>query len=295
LWLPGGRLQFAMIPMNFLAADQTAGYIDSGFWADEAAAYARHYGNVAVLSSSKESGYSSFPQWPTTIPENLAYLHLTTNNTIYGTQLHAEPEAAVPIIADMSSDILSRQRDYSRYALFYAVAQKNIGAAGVTLVVVRRDMLQRICRKLPPMLDYNAHVQAGSVLNTPPVFSIYTSLLMLRWIKQQGIETIEQQNREKARLLYEELERNSLFTPIVDPASRSWMNVVFRSVDPVAEQAFLTLCAENGIEHIRGHRKAGAFRASLYNAMPLEAVQQLVNLMREFESSRQGVAGTNRV
>ncbi len=286
LWLPGGRLQFSMIPMNFLAEDKTAGYIDSGFWADEAIRYGRYHGGISVLASSKEQNYTRYPEWPSVIPDELAYVHLTTNNTIYGTQCHTLPVIQAPLIADMSSDILSMKRDYTRYALFYAVAQKNLGTAGVTLVVIRKDMLPRICRKLPPILDYAAHVKAGSVLNTPPVFPVYTSLLVLRWIQQQGIEKIEQQNREKAELLYAELERNKLFEPLVAPDSRSLMNVVFKTISPDAEQAFLDFCEHNGVLNIKGHRNAGAFRASLYNAMPVEAVKQLVNLMQEFESRR---------
>ncbi len=283
LWLPGGRLQFAMIPMNFLKEDRTAGYVDSGFWADEAIQYALHYGNVSILASSKEQHYTYYPKLLSDNTDQLAYVHLTTNNTIYGTQIKTLPAIPAPLVADMSSDILSMKRDYTRYALFYAVAQKNLGAAGVTLVVIRKDMLPRICRPLPPILDYNAHVEAGSVLNTPPVFSIYTSLLVLRWIKQQGIDRIEQQNREKAGLLYAELERNPLFHAPVREDSRSLMNVVFKAVTPDVEQVFLTLCADNGIVNIKGHRSAGAFRASLYNSMPVEAVQKLVVVMQEFE------------
>lgn len=281
----GGRLQFCMIPMNFM--NGTAGYIDSGAWAAEAIEYARHYGDVHVLASSKEDGYKHLPEWPQPIPTDLSYLHITTNNTIYGTQLGELPDTEVPLIADMGSDILSMKRDYAKCAVFYAVAQKNIGAAGNTLVVLHKDMLGRINKGLPPMLDYAAHVKKNSVLNTPAVSAIYHTLLMLRWTKAKGMEHIERENREKARLLYEEIDRNMLFAGTVHPPHRSLMNVCFTAKDKATETAFVQLCAANNITGIEGHRSAGAFRVSLYNAIPLSAVQQLVALMREFEEQYQ--------
>ena len=201
LWLHGGgRLQFAMIPMNFLGENDTAGYIDSGHWAAEAAEYGMHYGGTDILSTSRDSNYKCLPEWPRKISDSLAYLHYTTNNTIYGTQWRNIPKCNVPLIADMSSDIFSKKMDYSNCSLFYAAAQKNIGPAGVTLVVIRKDMLDRIVRDLPPMLSYKAQVEQHSVLNTSPVFAIYTSLLTLRWTKAKGIDTIEQENRKKAEV-----------------------------------------------------------------------------------------------
>lgn len=287
LWLQGGgRLQFAMIPMNFLGPDQTAGYIDSGFWAHDAQEHARLYGNVHTLASSREQHYRSLPQLPQDTPAALSYVHLTTNNTIFGTQLQQTPDIAAPLIADMSSDIFSGQRDYNRYDLFYAVAQKNIGAAGVTLVVLRKKMLDRIVRDLSPALDYRQQVLHRSVLNTPPVFAIYTSLLTLRWTKAQGIAALENTNREKAALLYAEIDRNPLFEGITDIAARSRMNAVFRAVDPDTGSRFLNYCQENGVEGISGHRSVGGFRVSMYNATSVEQVAYLVSLMRTFEQQQ---------
>lgn len=286
LWMHGGgRLQFAMMPMNFLGDKQTAGYIDSGYWAADAINYAKHYGNVAVLASSKEDNYTHLPEWPVAIPKDIAYLHITTNNTIYGTQCHYVPKVDVPLIADMSSDIFSKQMDYTNCDAFYAVAQKNIGAAGVTMVAIKKAMLQHSKRTLTPMLSYAAHAKAGSVLNTPPVFAIYTALLMLRWIKEKGITTIEKENNEKATLLYNEIERNTLFDCIVqNVADRSKMNVCFTAKQHEHEKSFISFCEAYNVTGIEGHRSVGAFRASLYNAISLADVQQLVILMQQFEN-----------
>lgn len=282
LWLHGGgRLQFCMVPLNFL--DGAAGYIDSGHWANEAMSYARYYGNVEVLSSSKDDNYTHLPEWPKEIPSSLSYLHFTTNNTIFGTQWPEIPKTNIPQIADMSSDIFSRKMEYSNCAMFYAVAQKNIGPAGTTLAVVRKDMLSRIKRTIPPMLDYAAHVSKGSVLNTPPVFAIYTSLLTLRWTKAKGIETIEQDNRAKAKLLYEEISRNSLFHTVIKVSDRSMMNACFAAVQKEHEKSFINFCTERNITGVEGHRSVGAFRASLYNAISLQDVQELVQAMQDFE------------
>lgn len=284
LWLHGGgRLQFCMIPMNFLGETETAGYIDSGYWSSEAIGYAKHYGHVSLLASSRDVNYSHLPAWPANIPSDLAYLHITTNNTIYGTQWQNIPKTEVPLIADMSSDIFSRQRVYTNCAMFYAVAQKNIGPAGATLAVVRKDMLQHIKRKLPPMLSFAAHAEKNSVLNTPPVFAIYTSMLYLRWTKAKGIEAIERENTAKAALLYEEIGRNSLFHTAVAAGDRSTMNVCFAAGNAQHEQGFINFCAQNGITGIEGHRSVGAFRVSMYNAISLQDVQYLVNVMQEFE------------
>lgn len=284
LWLQGGgRHQFAMIPMNFLGTENTAGYIDSGHWSADALGAARYYGQVNILASSKADQYRHLPAWPDTVNKDLAYVHFTTNNTIYGTQWPAIPGCEVPLFADMSSDIFSVQRDYSRCALFYAVVQKNIGAAGATLVVVRKDMLGRIKRNLPDSLNYAAQAKAKSLLNTPPVFSIYSSLLMLRWIKEKGMATIEQENREKAGMLYQCLENTPAFELIVQPESRSLMNIVFRGKDARTEELFREKCREAGIEGINGHRSVGGFRASLYNAVSLEDTRQLVQVLEDFQ------------
>ncbi len=284
LWMHGGgRLQFAMIPMNFLGEDDTAGYIDSGSWSADAIRHAEYYGKVQVLSSSKEDNYSHLPVWPQDIPANLAYMHITTNNTIYGTQWQNVPKVNMPLVADMSSDIFSRRVEYNNCAMFYAVAQKNIGPAGATLVVLRKDMLQRISRKLPPMLNYAEHVAKQSVLNTPPVFPIYVSLLTLRWIKERGIDKIEAENEIKAALLYDEIERNSLFSSPVGKDSRSVMNVCYSAVDEKTERLFIDFCEESGIVNIKGHRTVGGFRASLYNAITVDDVKYVVAAMQEFE------------
>ncbi|XZF13159.1 3-phosphoserine/phosphohydroxythreonine transaminase [Chitinophagaceae bacterium MMS25-I14] len=286
LWLQGGgRMQFAMVPMNFLGADDTAGYIDSGHWSNEAAESASYYGKTSILASSRGDNYTHLPQWPEITDSRLKYVHITTNNTIYGTQWRNIPSCEVPLIADMSSDILSCKRDYTNYAMFYAVAQKNLGAAGNTMVAIRKDMLGRIVRKVPEILDYNALASKNSMVNTPPVFAIYVSLLVMRWIKNKGMDTIAQENTDKANLLYGELERNPLFTSLVEKESRSQMNVVFRGTGKEMEQAFLKACTEQGITGIEGHRSVGAFRASLYNAITLQDVQQLVNVMQEFEKN----------
>ncbi len=283
LWLHGGgRLQFCMVPMNFLGENETAGFIDSGYWATQAIEYASYYGKIKVLASGKGTGYQSLPEWPV-VPPELTYVHITTNNTIFGTQIKDIPYTNVPLIADMSSDIFSRDIDYSRFDMFYACAQKNIGPAGVTLAVVNKQLLKFKKRAIPPMLDYGEHVKKGSVLNTPPVFAIYTSLLTLRWIKEKGIEQIDKENKIKAALLYDEIERNTLFHFTVNRMDRSKMNVCFHAKDKETENAFKQYCEENGITGIEGHWSAGAFRVSLYNAISIADVEQLVATMKEFE------------
>ncbi len=283
LWLQGGgRLQFAMAPMNFLGAEETAGYIDSGSWSSAAIEYAGYYGNVKVLSSSKEQNYNELPQWPT-VNEDLAYIHCTTNNTIYGTQWKDIPNSDVSVIADMSSDIFSRKVSFKNCAMFYAVAQKNIGPAGATLVVVRKDMLKNIKRPIPSILDYNLFAEKNSVLNTPPVFAIYTSMLMLRWVKQKGLDTLENDNRRKAELLYNEIERNSLFRTQVKAEDRSMMNICFLPVKDELKEEFINYCEERNMTGIAGHRSVGGFRVSLYNAITIQDVEQLVAVMQEFE------------
>jgi phosphoserine aminotransferase len=280
LWLQGGgRHQFAMVPMNFLGEKATAGYIDSGHWSADALKTAKHYGQVEVLASSRENNYTHLPPWPAAIDKNLSYVHLTTNNTIYGTQWPDIPECPVPLITDMSSDIFSVQRNYSRCALFYAVVQKNVGPAGATLVVVRKDMLGKTVRSLPDVFSYQGQAAANSLLNTPPVFAIYTSMLMLRWIAVKGIARIEAENRAKAQLLYDCIERHPAFYAVAAPGSRSLMNVVFRSHHEEAEKALIARSKEANIEGIQGHRSVGGFRASLYNAVTLAEVQQLVDVI----------------
>lgn len=285
LWLQGGgRQQFAMVPMNYLPENGRAGYLDSGHWASDAIANATLYGDPLVLSSTREINYTRLPEWPEYFPADLNYVHLTTNNTIYGTQWQTVQGCPVPLIADMSSDMFSMQRDYSRFDLIYAVAQKNLGPAGVTLVIVSKEMLNRSVRELPDAFNYAAQAKAGSMLNTPPVAAIYSSMLVLRWIAARGIGRIEADNREKARILYAEIDRNPLFQSPVAPASRSLMNAVFTMPDKNHEGAFLNFASEQGIEGIKGHRSVGGFRASMYNAVSIADVQALVHVMQDFES-----------
>ncbi len=285
LWLQGGgRMQFAMVPMNSLAPGKTGAYADTGHWAHDALETARQYGEAAAVTSSRDAKYRFIPPVPATLPAGTAYLHLTTNNTIYGTQYTALPEAGVPLVADMSSDFLSRKLDFQACGLFYAVAQKNLGPAGATLVAVRKDFLAGMRDDLAPILSYKAHAAAHSVLNTPPVFAVYTSLLVLRWIAGEGLDVLEARNERKAAALYAELERNTLFEPLVGPPHRSRMNAVFRGRDAAVEKAFLPFAAERGIGGIEGHRSVGGFRASLYNAVSEESVQALVGALRDFEA-----------
>jgi phosphoserine aminotransferase len=290
MWLHGGgRMQFCMVPMNFLGMDDVAGYIDTDHWSHSALEYAKYYGHVQVLASSKDDNYNHLPLWPQNIPSHLAYLHYTSNNTIYGTQWPSVPKCNVPLIADMSSDILSAKRDYAHCDMFYAAAQKNIGPAGVTLAVMRKDMFQRIKRTLPSMLDYKAQAKENSILNTAPVFAIYTALLMLRWTKAKGIDNIEKENRQKAQVLYDEVERNTLFNLFVtNKQDRSLMNVCFIAVDLATEKKFLQFCEERNINGVKGHRSVGGFRVSLYNAVTMQATKQLVEAMKEFEKSYNG-------
>lgn len=286
LWLQGGRLQFDMIPMNFLASENTAAYFDSGHWAAEAAEAATHYGHVNILASSKENNYNRLPDIPSFIPGNLSYLYLTTNNTIYGTQWKSLPNTKAPLIADMSSDILSRKFNYSSCAMFFAVAQKNIGPAGVTLVAIHKDFLKKQVRTLSPMLDYVQHARQHSVLNTPPVFAIYTSLLTLRWINKRSLHVISKENHAKAQVLYEEIDHNPFFTAtVVNRLHRSDMNICFLAKDKQTEMGFSKLCEENGVTGIAGHRSVGGFRASLYNAISLADVGKLVSLMQQYGAS----------
>jgi phosphoserine aminotransferase len=285
LWLHGGgRLQFCMIPMNFLPGNGFAGYIDSGRWSEEALEYARHYGDVQILASSKADNYNHLPDWPAAISPQLSYIHFTTNNTIFGTQWYYVPKTDVPLIADMSSDILSRRHDYTRYAMFYAAVQKNLGTPGVSLTVIRKDMLERITRDLPPMLNYKAQAKENSILNTANVFGVYVSLLMLRWTKAKGIDNIERENKLKAELLYNAIDNSRIFTPHVkEKAHRSTMNICFTAYTPASEKEFLALCEKNDIIGIAGHRFVGGFRVSLYNAVSLASVERLIEIMKEFE------------
>jgi phosphoserine aminotransferase len=288
IWTHGGaRMQFTMVPMNLLGAGQEAAYIDSGHWAHEAAAYGRYYGNTKIIASSAGDKYNSLPTWPEIAPGSHAYVHLTTNNTVYGTQWQNIPTSAVPLIADMSSDILSGPQDYSRFAVVYAAAQKNLGIAGVALAAIRKDMLQKSASDLAPILSYKSHVAENSLVNTTNVFGVFSALLMLRWIKQKGMDAITRDNLAKSELLYRTLDSSKVFTAnVTNPAHRSKMNVCFSVATKEQETAFLSLCERNHIVGIKGHRIAGGFRASLYNAISIDAVASLVAVMQEFEAAQ---------
>ena len=287
LFLHGGAsTQFFQIPMNLLNEGETAAYLDCGTWGTKAIKEARLYGHVDVVASSKDKNYTYIPKGYE-IPANAKYFHYTTNNTIEGTQMHSIPDTKVPLVADMSSDILSRVMDFNRFDLIYAGAQKNIGAAGVNLVVVKKDILGKVIRKLPTMMDYREHIAAGSLLNTPPVFAVYVCMLTLRWLKAQGgIAAIEKINDRKTALLYDTLDSLPLFRPTVAKEDRSKMNVVFVIDNPELEKEFLAICKDNGMVGIKGHRSAGGFRASLYNALPLESVEVLTELMKDFATKK---------
>jgi len=246
----------------------------------------RFFGPVDVVCSSKEVHYSQIPK-KFNIPAKSRYFHITTNNTIYGTQWHKFPETKVPVIADMSSDIFSRKLNFNKFSLIYAGAQKNLGPAGVTLVVVRKSILGKISRKIPSMMDYQVHIENGSLFNTPPVFAIYISMLTLRWLKQQGgIAAIEKVNQKKSDLLYQEIDTNPLFRGTVAREDRSRMNVCFVIQEPALENEFLEFCRNEDIAGIKGHRTTGGFRVSLYNAMPLDSVEFLVESMRFFANKK---------
>lgn len=283
LFLHGGAsTQFFQVPMNLLDEKATAAYLDCGTWGTKAIKEAKLFGNVTMVASSKDKDYTYIPK-AYIIPADAAYFHYTTNNTIEGTEMHAVPDTAVPLVADMSSDILSRSLDYNRFALIYAGAQKNAGAAGVNMVIVKKDILGKVNRKLPSMMDYRSHIENGSMLNTPPVFAVYVCMLTLRWLKKQGgVPAIEKLNAAKSALLYNTLDALPLFTPKVAREDRSLMNVVWIMNDAALEKQFLEECKGAGMVGVKGHRSVGGFRASLYNALGIESVQALVDLMTDF-------------
>jgi phosphoserine aminotransferase len=278
----GGWSQFYMVPMNLLNEDETAEYFDTGRWAHGAMEEAKVYGKVHVACSSKEQNYNHIPK-NYSISDSSIYLHITSNNTVYGTQLHWWPETKIPVVADMSSDIFSRQLDFNRFDLIYAVAQKNMGIAGTTMVVLNKNLLGSVKRHLPRMLDYKGHIEAGSMANTPSVFAVYVSYLTLQWIKKEGLKTIEERNRRKAQQLYDTIDASSLFKGSVAKEDRSSMNVCFVMNEKALEEKFLDYASKQGIVGIKGYRVVGGFRASIYNAMPESGVAQLVEAMKEFE------------
>jgi len=284
LFLQGGAsTQFAMVPYNLLPSDGKAAYVESGVWANKALKEAKYFGNVEVIATAKEDNFKHIPK-DFEVPTDAAYLHLTSNNTIYGTQLHQFPKSPIPVICDMSSDIFSRVINVADFGLIYAGAQKNMGAAGTNLLVVNKNILGKLKRPIPAIMDYRNHIEAKSMLNTPPVFAIYVSMLTLRWLKEHGgVEAMEKLNNEKSQLLYGAIDDSKIFKGTVAKEDRSKMNVCFVMEDSEKEKAFLDFAKQNNIYGIKGHRSVGGFRASLYNALPLSSVQYLVEKMHEFE------------
>ena len=286
LFLHGGAsTQFFQVPMNLLDEKATASYTDTGIWGAKAIKEAKLFGKVEVACSSKEANYSFLPKQFDVDPSSV-YLHLTTNNTVYGTQwqdLSVFYDKNVPLVADMSSDILSRQLDFNKFDLIYAGAQKNIGATGVNIVVVNKRCLGKVSRVLPTMMDYRNHIEAGSLLNTPPVFAIYVCMLTLRWLKANGgVAEAEKRNNKKAKLFYDTLDASPVFKGTVAKEDRSKMNAVFVADNPEIEKEFLTLCENEKMVGVKGHRTTGGFRASMYNALPYESVKALTDLMKYF-------------
>ncbi len=283
MFLTGGASsQFYMAAMNLLNRSDTASYINTGTWSSKAIKEAHLFGKIVEAASSKEDGYRFIPK-ELNIPKESVFLHYTSNNTIFGTQFHQLPETDIPLIGDMSSDIFSRPVELDKHGLIYAGAQKNMGPAGTTLVLVRKDLLGRIKQTLPTMLDYNTHIQKSSMFNTPPVYAVYVSLLTMRWVAQLGgVEEMAKRNARKAQLLYQEIDANPLFEGYAYKEDRSLMNVTFTIADAGLEEDFVSTCTENGIIGIKGHRSVGGFRASIYNAMPYEGVEKLVEVMQDF-------------
>ncbi len=282
LFLQGGAsTQFLMTAYNFL--NKKAAYLNTGTWSTKAIKEAKLFGDLVEVASSEDKNFTYIPKGYT-VPNDVDYFHCTSNNTIYGTQMNEFPETNVPLICDMSSDIFSRQLDFSKFDLIYAGAQKNMGPAGATLVVIKEELLDRICREVPSMLNYKIHVERDSMFNTPSVFAVYVSMLTLDWLKNLGgISFIEEVNKKKAQLLYDEIDRNPLFEGIVAKEDRSIMNATFTIVNEDLKTRFDSMWAEARINGINGHRSVGGYRASMYNALPLYSVQALVDVMKELE------------
>lgn len=286
LFLHGGAsTQFMQVPMNLLDSQELAAYTDTDVWGTKAIKEARLFGHVEVVCSSKDRNYTYLPK-DFHVPATAKYLHITSNNTIYGTQwqdMNAFRKWNVPLVVDMSSDIMSRQLDFNSFDLIYAGAQKNLGAAGVNLVVVNKNMLGKTTRQIPTMMDYRNHIANGSMLNTPPVFAVFVCMLTLRWLKSKGgVATLEKENEAKAKLFYETLDSLPLFRGTVAKEDRSRMNAVFVMDDAEKEKAFMDLCKAEGMYGVKGHRSVGGFRVSMYNALPLSSVQLLTELMKSF-------------
>lgn len=282
LFLQGGAsMQFLMAAYNLL--EKKAAYLDTGTWSSKAIKEAKLFGEVDVVASSKDRNYSYIPKGYK-IPKDADYFHCTSNNTIFGTQIKKFPSTSIPLVCDMSSDIFSRQLDFSKFDLIYAGAQKNMGPAGTTLVVIKEDILGEVSRKIPSMMDYQIHLSKDSMFNTPAVYAVYVSLLTLKWLKKNGgIKGIEEQNEKKAALLYSEIDINPLFEGFTAKEDRSIMNATFNLTDDSLKEQFDKMWKEAGINGLNGHRSVGGYRASMYNALPLESVQILVDVMSDLE------------
>ncbi|CAL2101025.1 Phosphoserine aminotransferase [Tenacibaculum sp. 190130A14a] len=282
LFLQGGAsMQFLMTAYNLL--NKKAAYLNTGTWSSKAIKEAKLFGDLIEVASSKDKGFNYIPK-NYEVPGDIDYFHCTSNNTIYGTQMKSFPETSAPLICDMSSDIFSRQLDFSKFDLIYAGAQKNMGPAGATLVVVKEDVLGKVTRQIPSMLNYQLYIEKESMFNTPPVFSVYVSMLTLEWLKDLGgIEFIEKVNKQKSALLYNEIDRNPLFNGVVNKEDRSHMNATFTLANENLKEKFDTLWKEANINGLHGHRSVGGYRASMYNALPLYSVQALVDVMQELE------------
>ncbi len=283
LFLQGGAsTQFLMTALNLL--EKRAGYLNSGTWADKAIKEAKIYDDIYEVASSKNANFNYIPKGYD-IPSDYDYFHCTSNNTIFGTQMKSFPKCDIPMVCDMSSDIFSRTLDFTQFDLIYAGAQKNMGPAGTTLVVIKEDILGKVSRKIPSMMDYKVHISKGSMFNTPPVFAVYTSMLTLEWLKSRGgIAAIEEENEKKARLMYSEIDLNPLFKGFATKEDRSNMNATFTLENENLKETFETMLKEGGINGLNGHRSVGGYRASMYNAMPLDSVKALVEIMSELES-----------
>lgn len=284
LFLHGGATtQFMQVPMNLLNENELASYTETGTWANKAIKEAKLFGHVEIAGSTRDTNFTSIPEELSVSP-TAAYLHITTNETIAGTQWHAIPyDCGVPLVADMSSDILSRQLDFNRFDIIYAGAQKNMGAAGVNLVIVNKNILGKVSRPIPTILDYRNHIKEGSMLNTPPVFAVYVALLTLRWIKEEGgITVMENRNNAKADLFYSTLDALPIFKGPVAKEDRSKMNAVFIMNNPELEKEFLDNCKQEGMVGMKGHRSVGGFRVSMYNALTIDSVKALTDLMKDF-------------
>ncbi len=287
LFIQGGaNMQFSMIPYNILNEDETANFVETDIWATRAEEEARLYGKTNIIATSKEANFNYIPK-NFTVDNDATYLHLTSNNTIYGTEFFEDKSYPIPVVCDMSSDIFSRPVDVSKYHLIYAGAQKNLGAAGITLVIIKNEWLGRSKRVKSKMWDYSIYAKNNSLYNTPPVFTIYTCLLTLRWLKKlEGIAGMEKRNIEKSTLLYNEIDRNPLFKGHAVEEDRSRMNINFVTTHPEDEEAFLEFVKPYNIHGVKGYRTVGGFRASCYNALPIESVQVLVQAMQDFEKSK---------